>query len=215
MPRGKTVKKDLEAAPVTRPELTPVQKKQMRIALVLIVVAAVLYYYRGVFIVASVNGQPISRLSVISELERQSGKKALDSIVTQTIVQQEAAKKKIVIKDSEIDVEIKKIEASLSKQEQKLDEALAAQGMTLDELKKQIRIQKMLEALVGQDIQVSDKEVDAFIEENKAAMPTGTPSPETRKQVSETLKQDKLNTKIQAWITEHQKSAKINYFKTY
>lgn len=215
MPRAKTVKKDVEVASVARKELTPIQKKQIIIIKIIVVVGAFLYFSRSFFIVAMVNNQPITRWSVISELERQSGKKALDSIVSQTIIQQEAAKQKIVIKDAEITAEIKKIETNLSAQGQKLDSALAAQGMTMDELKKQIRIQKTLEALVGQDIKISDKEIDAFIEENKAAIPTGTPAEETRAQVADTLKQDKLSSKIQKWITDHQKSTKIQYFKNY
>src|SRR6476661_8388753 len=42
--------------------------------LVIVLIAGLLYLLRSYFIAAMVNGQPISRFSVISELERQSGK---------------------------------------------------------------------------------------------------------------------------------------------
>src|SRR5882724_9068411 len=60
--------------------------------LVMFALGAFLYYARGIFVAAVVNGQPISRLSVIKETEKQSGKQALETIVRNTLIEQEARK---------------------------------------------------------------------------------------------------------------------------
>ncbi len=58
-----------------------------------IIAAALLYYFRSAFVAATVNGQPISRLSLVRELEKQGGKQAMDSLITKTLIDQEAKKK--------------------------------------------------------------------------------------------------------------------------
>ena len=48
---------------------------------------------RGLFVVALVNGEPISRIEVIKALEKQGGKATLDSLVTKKLIAQEARSK--------------------------------------------------------------------------------------------------------------------------
>jgi len=45
------------------------------IILVIIVILALAYIYKGLFIAATVNGSPISRISIIQKLEKSYGKK--------------------------------------------------------------------------------------------------------------------------------------------
>ena len=193
-------------------------KRNMRGLLILalvVMIVALLYLGKSLFIVAMVNNQPISRLAVIRELESQSGKKALESIVTKTIILQEAKKQNIVILDGVIDDEIKAIDKNLKAQGQKLDDALAMQGLTKAQLRDQIRLQKILEKMLASDITVTEKEIDAFVKENKASIPKDSDMKKIRVQVKDKLKQDKLSAKIQKWVADHQKSSKILYFKTY
>lgn len=197
------------------PTLPIRQNKKVLWLIGLVAIGALLYYCRSWFVVAIVNGQPITRLSLISELEKQSGKKALDSLITQTVILQEAKKQNIVISDKVINDEIKTIEKSLSSQGQTIATALAAQGMTLEQLKKQIRLQKILEKMVASNIKVTEKEIDAFMKANEASMPKDTDKKTLRKQVSDQLKQDKITQKIQSWVESHEKKANIQYFKTY
>lgn len=209
----KTSKK-IEETP-TSPVMS-VQKNRIAIgALLIAIVIAIFYFGSKLLIVAIVNGQPISRLAVINDLEKQSGKKALDSIISQTVILQEAKKQKITIAETEIDTEIKKIDKSLTVQGQNIDTALASRGMTMSELRKQIMLQKMLEKMVGANSKATDKEIDAFIKENAASIPKGTDSKTMRQQVAEQLQQDKLSQKIQAWVQDHVKKSNITYLKQY
>lgn len=189
--------------------------------LIILIGAVLLYTFKGFLIAATVNGQPISRLTIVSELEKQSGKQVLNSHVTKMLVLQEAKKKNITVSQDEIDNEIKKIEENLKKQNQKLDDVLTLQSLTRASLIEQIRLQKMVEKMVGKDIAIADKEVSDYIEKNKdvlgasADLSDEKKAKETKDRVKQQLLQQKLNEKIQALIESLQKNAKINYFVKY
>lgn len=185
------------------------------IPLVIMLIIGVLYTMRSLFIAATVNGQPITRISVIKELEKQAGKQALESMVTKTLIQQEAKKKNIIITEKDVAAEIKTIESNIKSQGQTLDAALAMQGMTKKDLEEQIKIQKMIEKLAAGDIKVSAKEIEDYIEANKAMMGEGTDPEAMKKNAKDMLTQQKKSEKMQAFITDLQKKSKINYFVTY
>ena len=63
----------------------------------IIALGALAYIYKGLLIVATVNGSPISRLAIIQKLEKASGKNLLDSLITEKLVQNVAKIKGIVI----------------------------------------------------------------------------------------------------------------------
>lgn len=174
-----------------------------------------IYLLRGIFIAATVNGQPISRIAVIRELERQGGKQALNSIVTKNLILQEAKKQNVTVNQEEIDKELKRIEDNIKRQGQTLDQALMLQGMTRESLQGQIRLQKMIEKIVGKDIKVTEKAIDEYIAKNQESIPQEQDPKVVRKQVKEQLRQQKLNEKVNTWITSLRKNAKISSFVPY
>lgn len=191
-------------------------KKSYLIGLIVVVLTTILAFFgKNIVIAATVNGQPIYRLSIVSELEKQGGKQALDGIISETLIFQEARKKNVSVSEDEIAAEIKKIEDNLSKQGQSLDQLLITQGLGRDSLKKRITIQKLVEKLIGKDIAVSDKEVDEYIEKNKDQLPQDQDQNKLRSDIKEQLKQQKLSEKVQNWLTDLQKNSKINYFVSY
>lgn len=182
---------------------------------VAIVIVGLLYYYRGLFVVASVNGVPISRVSVIQELEKRGGKQMLNQLVTKALIVQEAKKQNIAISREEINQEIKKLGENLSKRGQNIDQLLAAQGMAKTDLVEEIRIQKLVEKILAKEIQVSDKEIAEYMDKNKETLSQGTDSAVLGESVKKQLEQEKLSEKFQAWMDSLQKKAKINYFVAY
>lgn len=181
-------------------------------ALVIILLAGLLYFFRSLFIVAIVNGQPIDRISFTKELEKAAGPQILNQLVTKALVLQEAKKQNVAISDNEIAAEIKKIEDQLTAQGQKLDDALAAQSMTRKDLQEQIRIQKLAEKMLAKEVEITDKEVDDYVTQNKDALQQSSNSGELKKQVREQLKQQKLQERFRTWLQELQQKAKILYF---
>ena len=194
---------------------TKMKKSYLAVIAVVVVIIILLYHFRSQFVVATVNGQPISRTAYNSELEKAAGKKTMSTLVTKTLVLQEAAKRNISVSDQDVTDQVKKIQDQLSKQGQNLNQALAMQGMAMSDLKDQIKIEKLIEKLLGKQIQVSDQEVSDYMQKMQQAN-TGTDSaavPQMSKdQVRQQLQQQKLSQKAQPWLADLQAKAKISYF---
>lgn len=218
----KTVKK-IESSITAKPQAIPATKEsilkrftraQLIVGGIMLFVVA-LYLLRGLFIVAVVNGKPIWRLSVVSQLEKESGKQILDQLITTSLIFQEASRQGVSVSNQEVSERIKKIEDSLSAQGQTLDSVLTLQGMNRAKLAEQITMQLLLEKMLGKKITVADKEINDYIEQNKGLLPENKSGDELRTQVKEQLRQQKLNEKFQEWITDLQKKAKIFYVVQY
>ncbi|MFH0803560.1 MAG: SurA N-terminal domain-containing protein [Candidatus Tagabacteria bacterium] len=181
---------------------------------VVIIIGALAYGYKGLFIAATVDGSPISRLAVIQGLEKASGKNLLDSLINEKLIENEVSAKKIIVSDEEINSEIKIIEDQVAAQGGTLDAALASQGMSIDDLKKRITIQKELEKLLADKINVTDEEVAQYIKDNEISIPEGQEAA-TADQIKSELRNQKLNTEAQTLLTDLKSKAKIKYFVNY
>jgi len=186
---------------------------------VVIIVFALLsiafYSFKSIFIVATVNGNPVSRLSVVKELESKAGKNILDTMITKKLINEEMRKSGIVIKSEDIDVEMKKIEDQVATQGGTLEEALVAQGMTAVELREQIIINKQLEQVLADKVVVSDDEVNQYLATKKTVAPKGANSEDMKNQVREQLKGQKFNTEAEKWVSDIKAKANIIYFVKY
>ena len=187
-------------------------KKYIIIALLIILIAGILFTSRNQIIVATVNGEPINRFTLINELEKQDGKRVMESIVSKTLVLQEAKKKNIVVTQNEIDSEIKKIEEGLKARGQTLNQVLQLQGVTIDVVQEQIKLNLIMKKILGDKITVSDKEVADYIEKNKPEAPEGTKPEDLRVQIKTQLEQQKFQEKAQEFMKNLQDKAKINYY---
>ncbi len=188
--------------------------KTASIVAVLIILGALAYVYKGLFIAATIDGSPISRLTIIKKLEKASGKSLLESLIVEKLIQNEANAKKIVVSNDEIDAEFKKIEGQVSMQGGTLDEALSKQGMTRNDLKKQIILNKEIEKLLGDKINVTDEEIGQYIKDNKISIPNGQEAA-IRDQIKDGLRNQKLNAQAQSLIAQLKSKAKIQYFVNY
>jgi hypothetical protein len=198
-------------------ETTEKKRSKLPFIVLFILLLALLYYFRGLFVAASVNGQLITRIKVIKNLEAQSGQQALDDIITKSIVEQEAKKKNIKVTDEDVKAEIVKIEASFAGQENgsSLDDLLSAQGMTRADLEERIRFQKIAEKLLEGTIEVTDDEVKTYIAQNKSYFPAGTSEDDMKVSAKEQVRQEKLNTQFQDLLGKLRNDAKIRYFVNY
>lgn len=185
------------------------------IVVAILLLALLAFYYRSLFVVATVNGTPITRLAFYNEMESQYGKSTINSLVTKTLVSQEAKKQNISVDDKEIDAELKKQEDFYAKQGQKLEQLLDNQGWNRDYYKDRIKMQKMIEKLLEKDTKVTDDEIKQYIERSKDQFPEGTDTTtkEFKENIRQQLKQQKLDQNFQTWITDLQKKASIQYYK--
>jgi len=226
MPVKRTVKRRTTAVKKAPVVVTPImvnkspisdklKQPKVLIGLIVVILIVAAFFFKGFFVAALVNGQPISRFTVISELEKQGGKQALTSLVNQTLILQEAKKRNVTVSQSEIDASLKQIEDSLKAQGQDLNTALSMQGMTRSDLMTQLKLRSLVEKLLADKIGVTDSEVTDYITKNKETLPTNMTDAELKKNVIEQLKQQKLGSASQAWLDQLNKNAKINYFVSY
>ena len=179
-----------------------------------VIILSILYLSKGLFVAAVVNGQPISRISVVRDLEKRSGAETLDSLITQALIFQEAKKQNVTVTDEEIDSVLKEIEASL-KDQGGLEELLLLQGMTKEDLVNQIQLQKLIEKRLADKVSVTDSEVSEYIKTNSETLPQDATEEEINELVKNQLEQQKLSSEIELWLTELKQKANINYFVQY
>lgn len=187
-------------------------KKTMAVLIVLLLIGIV-FYFKDYFLAATIDGKTISRFSVIERLEKQSGKQALDSMITEQLIENEAQQQGLAVTDEEVAAEIKTIEASVTAQGSTLEEALAGQGLAMEDFKKSLKLQKALEKLLGDKIKVTEEEINQSLGD-KSGIPAGKEE-EIRQQITQQLKSQKLNQEASKYIEELRAKAKIKYFMQY
>jgi len=191
-------------------------RKFLITAIVIAAVAAALFFFKGIFIAASVDGSFISRLSIIKELEKQSGQRAVDSLITNKLIEHEVEAQGISVSEDEIDQEIQRISAQVTSQGGTLADALAGQGMTEEMLRKQILIRKQVEKLLADKIAVTDEEVAAYIKDNKVPLPKlKDERTALNDQIKNQFKNEKLNQEANLLITALKSKANIKYYVEY
>lgn len=96
-------------------------------------------------------------------------KQAEDSLITQKLITAEVEKSGIKVEDSEVEATLKQIESSIPG-DMSLEDALAAQNMQLDELKKNIKTdmaaRQLFENEVGEQTGATEADAQTFYDEN-------------------------------------------------
>lgn len=192
-----------------------VSKKAAVGVAVLIVVVGVFYSLRGLFVAAMVDGSPISRWSIIRELEKKSGEQALDALVTKHLIRTAATKAGVAVGSSDVDQEVEKITEQVTKQGGTLAMALEQQGMTEADFREQIVLQKELEGILGDRVAVTDEDIASYMTQSKATIPKGMSEEDFKNKIREQLKGQKFNVEASKWVSEAKANAKIQYFVPY
>ena len=186
--------------------------KTLRVVVLLALAAALGYLARPLIFAASVNGQLVTRYKLISELEKQGGANVLDSLVTKSLIFQEAKKMGVGVSQEDLDSEVARIEGVVSAQGSTLDEALALQGQTRQDFLEQIKLQKTVEKILADKLVVTDEDAQKYYQENTDFYGADSKYEEVSESVKNQLMQEKLSTAYQGWITDLKGSANINYF---
>lgn len=192
-------------------------RKRFLVPMVIVLLAAIVYIALQQLVVATVNGVPISRLGLVKEMESQIGEQVLDSMITKQLIMQTAKKQGIVVSDEEIEQEITKLKEQFSSSGQDFDAILKMQGVTLERVHEEVRVQKIIEKALAKDVEVTDEEIDEFIESNSAFLPEGqdTSDEAFRLDIVEQLKQQKVGQSMKLWIEELKLNANIKYYGSF
>lgn len=158
----------------------PKKKKKMSKKMIAGITASVIlvagiaggaYAYVKSQTVASVDGERITKEELYDTLVGVYGESAVDNLVTKVVIDKEADKRNVKVKDSEIDDEVATYEESYGGEEG-LKSALEASGLTLADLKEDIETNIKIEKLMAKDIEITEDEVKSYYEENKSNFDT-------------------------------------------
>jgi hypothetical protein len=90
--------------------------------------------------------------------------------------------------------------------------------MTKNDLTDEIKLQLLITKMVGNNISVTDKEIDDYLvsQKEQSLSNSAQPTPElTRDQAKEVVRQQKLQEKAQTLVADIKAKAKISYFIEY
>lgn len=179
------------------------------------VVAFLGFNFKQLVIAATVNGQPISRLTVLKQLEQQQGQQVLENLINESLIHQAARKQNINVAKSEIDDRVAEIEADLVAQGQTLESVLDLQGLTRGDLDNQIELQLLAERLLADNVEITAEEVAAFIEANVDFLPEDLSEEEINSQAEEQIRQQKLSQEFNDWLLSQRDDSNIQFFVEY
>jgi len=224
-PRSKKLSGETEEAfPEFSPQETKTPLVRLRksyfvtllvLSIVVVLVVGFISWNRGFFILATVNGQPIDRLTFIRETERLAGKRTMETLILKMLIDQEAKKKNISVTQDDIDKKIKEIEKQYKDQGQDLAVVLSSQGLSKGDISDFVKQDLSMEKLVKKDVKVTDKEIEDYIAKNSSSLPQDKTQEEIKKEVLGMLTSSKTDEKKQALIGQLQKSAKITNYTPY
>ena len=174
--------------------------------LIVLGIFSLFWFNKGLFLAGTINGRLITTPEFYSKLSKTSGEEVFNSIIQETLINQEAINKGISVSEEEINEKIKEFEEQLGGAEG-LELALAQNNTNIEEVKQQITTQIKIEKLLSDKLVVSDDEVNKYIKENKEFNPDIS-----KEEAKEAIKSSKLNEKFNTWLEELKRNAKINTY---
>lgn len=178
------------------------------IAIILgILILGLLAINRGLVVAAVVNNRPIFRASVNQALVSRYGTQTLENMITEQLIEDEAAKQKVAVSKEEIEAKEQEILASFGGNVT-LEEVLSYQGMTKEDFDQQIKLQMQLTKIIGKDITITDDEITTYIADNPSTL-VATDSDGMKKEAREAILTQKVSEQLQTWYAAVKEKAKV------
>lgn len=200
--------------PSPRPRFTPRHKRLVAALAAATVLIAAFFAFKNLFVAATVNGSPVSRLKVIEELERQGGQGVLDALITEKLILNEAEEQDIVVPGEELEAEMTKLKEGVVQSGTTFEAALAERGFTEESLRHSILVQLTLKRLLADILTVSEEDIDQYILENAIEVPEGD-STLLREGLRQQLQDEKFSQEAAGFIEKLKAEADIKYFTNY
>jgi parvulin-like peptidyl-prolyl isomerase len=190
----------------------PSVKRSWKLAIpaVLILAAFLLWFNRGVFIAATVNGQPIYKWDFSHILEQRFGAQTLEGLVSEKLIMDAAKKEGVSVSADDLKKKVDEIVASVG-QGVTLDELLSFQGLTKTDFENQVKLQLTVEKILGKGLVISDADVDNFIATNRAMLKS-TDAAQMKTEARQAILDKTISEKLQNWFSELRKNAVIEKY---
>lgn len=138
--------------------------------LILLVLAEAIYFNSRTGdkeIVAKIGNEKITKDELYNFMVSQNGQQALDYMISDKIVEMESKAQNIVVEDAEVNAEIEKAAEQYGGVEA-FEQTITAYGYSMDDIKSDVKKSLVLKKLLGPSIEVTEEEMKAYFEENKA-----------------------------------------------
>lgn len=214
MPQVEPMLESTQTVVAPKPASMPKSKVSSRVlSLALIVLAiALLTYKAGPYLVPAIVGTtPVTRFQVWNRLEQSYGSQTLDDLVNEKILDDAIAKSGVKVDQSKVDDQLKQLEDRFQSTGG-LDAVLTQQGMTKDELTKQIKTQLAVEEILKDKITPTDEEVKKAFDDDATTTYKDKKFDDVKDQVKDTLTQTKLVSAFRDWFDQVKKDAKVKNF---
>lgn len=216
----KVVAKKIVKKPVKKVEELVVEKKSTKklpkiinlktIIIFLIIAAAIMACFKYA-IVATVDGRPISRIEYVKQLIKADKKSVLNQMIQENLILTEAKKNNINIEQKDIDADVASIEAQIVSQGETLEAAMKTEGITREDLEKNLRLTRIVKALSATSSEITQAQIDEFITKNKEQLPTNMSKEQIQNLVKEELESQAQSTAQSTWLQKIYQEAKIIY----
>lgn len=184
--------------------------KKSYIALIFLVLIAVLAIFSKWLVVAWVDNRPITKIEILSELEKRYSSDLKEQLITERLIYSQAQRRGINVTPEEIADEYHKVAQQFGG-EDGLKSLLTQQALSEEDFKKQIYLQLLVRKTFGNDITVSDDEINKFLEQQPQATNSAQASA-MRQDASEQLKQQKISQNFVTWLNEAKSSDRVKRF---
>lgn len=179
-------------------------------AVVVLGIIAFLVTNKGLFVAAVVDGQPIFRWDLNSTLMSRYGSQTLDAMISQRLIDEQAAKEGVSVSQAEMDGRIQSLVANMGGG-MTIDQLLQYQGMTRADFDSQLKLQLTVEKLLGKGVTVSDPEIADYIATNSANM-TATTDTGMKTEAKDAIMQQKISSQLPTWFAGIKAKASILRF---
>lgn len=184
--------------------------KMVVLLVVLLILGALLVKNKNLFVVASVNGSPVWRWTLEQKLVSRYADQTIDEITSEILIAQAAKSKGVEASTVEVSQKISEIEKSLDGKIT-LKDALSQQGMTMEDLQNQIKLQILMEKMTEGQVAVSDQEVSDYLENNKSLL-VSTEEGLMKEEAKKAVVDSKKSAALRQFFTDLKAKAKISKY---
>ncbi len=115
--------------------------------------------------VASVNGAAITKAQLYDRMVTDYGPSSLDQLITEKLLDLELKKAGGTVTDADITAKITQLKNKVGGDD-KLNQVLQANGMTMDNLKDNVRFQLKVEKILGKDVKTDDATLQTYFQDH-------------------------------------------------
>lgn len=144
-------------------------------------------------------------------MKKQIGKQVADRLIVEKLILDEAAKKNVSVTEDELNKEIEEIKKNFSA-DVSLESVLQNQGMTMEDLKKDLRLKILATKIVADKVTVTEEEIKNYLSQNPDFLKEETDKVKKAEEAGKLLKDEKLNQEFVTLIEELKKSSNIQIY---